>query len=189
MLAGIPQGSSLSPLLYLYYNADALEAIEGIKDALGMGFIDDIVYGITGYKDKENAQKLAKILDKAEQWRKRHGVQFETSKYVLVHFTRNYRLSTKAPVTVGTTIIQPSTEAKYLGVIFDQRLLYKSHLQQVIKKGTSAALALSSIANCKWGTTHKLVRQLFQVVIAPRIDYAAIIWHRPKADGSMAHSI
>ena len=32
------------------------------------------------------------------------------------------------------------------------------------------------------------MRQLFQTVIAPRIDYAAIIWHRPKADGTTAHS-
>ena len=153
-----------------------------------MGFVDDIVYGIAGHGDKGNVEKLTKILDKAEEWRKKHGAQFETSKYVLVHFTRNYRLSTKAPITVGTTTIQPATEAKYLGVIFDQQLLYKSHLQQAIKKGTSAALALSSIANCKGGTPYNLVRQLFQTVIVPRIDYATIIWHRPKADGTTAHS-
>ena len=187
--AGVPQGSPLSPLLYLYYNAGALEVTEGHNGALGMGFVDDIVYGVEGRKDKGNVQKLKRILDKAEEWRKRHGVQFETSKYVLVHFTRNHRLSTDAPITVGTTTIQPSTEARYLGIIFDQQLRYKSHLQRVIKKGTSAALALSSIANCKWGTTHKLVRQLFQAVIAPRMDYAAVIWHRPKADGSTAHSM
>ena len=187
--AGIPQGSPLSPLLYLYYNADALDITEGHKDVLGMGFVDDIVYGAVGPEDEGNVQKLRKILDKAEEWRKQHGVQFEPSKYVLVHFTRNHRLSTKAPITVGTTTIQPSTEARYLGVIFDQQLRYKSHLRQVIKKGTNAALALSSIANCKWGTPHKFVRQLFQAVIAPRIDYAAVIWHRPKADGSAAHSM
>ena len=187
--AGIPQGSPLSPLLYLFYNAGALDITEGQKDMLGMGFVDDIVYGIAGCEDKGNVQKLRKILDKAEEWRKRHGVQFETSKYVLVHFTHNHWLSTKAPITVGTTIIQPSTEARYLGVIFDQQLRYKSHLRQIVKKGTNAALALSSIANCKWGTPHRLVRQLFQTVIAPRIDYAAVIWHRPKADGSAAHSM
>ena len=175
--AGILQGSPLSPLLYLYYNVGALDIMEGQKDTLGMGFVDDIVYGVTGRKDKGNVQKLKTILDKAEEWRKRHRVQFETTKYVLVHFTRNHRLSTKAPITVGTTMIQPSTEAKYLGVIFDKQLLFRSHLQQVIKKGTSAALVLSSIASCKWGTPYRFVRQLFQAVIAPQTDYAALIWH------------
>ena len=153
-----------------------------------MGFVYDIVYGVEGRKDKGNVWKLTKILDKVEEWRKRHGVQFETSKYVLVHFTRNHRRSTKAPITVGRTTIKPSSEARYLGVIFDQQLRFKSHLQQVIKKGTSGALALSSIANCKWGTPYRFVRQLFQTVIAPRTDYAAVIWHRPRADGSAAHS-
>ena len=100
--------------------------MEGYKNALGMGFIDDIVYGIAGYKDKGNIEKLTKILDKAEEWKKRHGVQFETSKYILIHFTQNYKLSTKAPITVGTITIQPSTEARYLGIIFDQQLCYKS---------------------------------------------------------------
>ena len=155
--AGVPQGSPLSLLLYLYYNADALDVTEGYKDSLGMGFVDDIVYGVAGRTDKGNVQKLGNILGKAEEWRKKHGVQFETSKYVLVHFTRNHRLSTKAPIMVGETRIQLSAEARYLGVIFDQQLRYKRHLQQAVKKGTSAALALSSIANCKWGTPHNLV--------------------------------
>src|SRR5437667_9618630 len=30
---------------------------------------------------------------------------------------------------------------------------------------------------------------LFQAVIAPRTDYAAIIWHRPKDDGSTAGTV
>ena len=188
--AGIPQGSPLSPLLYLYYNADALDVAESKeKDKLAMGFVDDIVYGVSGSTDEENVEELGGILEKAEKWRKRHGVQFETSKYVLVHFTRNYRASTTAAITVGETVIKPSAEAKYLGVIFDNKLRYKCHIQHAVKKGTRAALALAGIANCKWGTPHNLVRRLFQSVIAPRMDYGAIIWHRPLANGSTAQSM
>ena len=38
--------------------------------------------------DKENVRKLKLILKEAEKWRKKHGTQFEPSKYVLTHFTR-----------------------------------------------------------------------------------------------------
>src|SRR5438552_1843381 len=69
---------------------------------------------------------------------RKYGVQFEKSKYVLVHYTRNSRQETKAKVTVDGTTIEASNEARYLGVIFDKKLNFKSHLQHVIKKGTRA---------------------------------------------------
>ena len=183
--AGIPQGSPLSPLLYMYYNADLLD-LASQHQVTGLGFIDDIAYGVQGNSDKENAGKLKRILNEAEEWRRRHGVQFEISKYILVHYTRNKNKETKASATVDRVTIKPSNEAKYLGVIFDQELRFKSHLQHAVKRGTNAALALCSIAKSTCGAPYKYVRQLYQAVIAPRTDYGAIAWHRPKGDGSTA---
>jgi ribonuclease HI len=185
--AGVPQGSPLSPLLYMFYNADFLDVAQQ-RQAMGLGFIDDIVYGVQGNTDKENARIIKRILNEVEEWRKKHGVQFETSKYVLVHYTRNRNVETEASVTINGTTIRPSDEAKYLGVIFDQELRFKSHLQHIVKKGTNVAMALSSIAKSTWGAPYRYVRQLFQAVVAPRTDYAAVIWHRPKDDGSTANT-
>src|SRR5437773_1275586 len=48
--AGIPQGSSLSSLLYMYYNANLLDISQ--QRGTGLGFIDDIMYGVKGFIDK-----------------------------------------------------------------------------------------------------------------------------------------
>ena len=145
-----------------------------------MGFIDDIMYGVEGKSDKENAKKLNQILQQAETWRLKHGAQFEPSKYVLVHFTRNTKRTTEASLKINGTMINPAKEARYLGVTLDQKLNFKSHLQNIAKKGTKAAMALARIAKTNWGAPFKYAKQLFNAVIAPRTDYAACIWHRPS---------
>jgi hypothetical protein len=101
---------------------------------------------------------------------------------------RNFEIDLYGWFIIKEITIQPSVEAKYLGVIFDQQLRFNAHLQQVVKKGTNAALAISNIPKCNWGTPYRYARQLFQAVVAPRMDYAAMIWHRPRADGSTGSS-
>jgi hypothetical protein len=186
--AGVPQGSPLSPLLYMFYNADLLQVGHNPNKDLAMGFIDDVVYGTTGRSDVSNARRLKEMLAEAEKWKFKHGAKFEESKYILVHFTRNKRQTTNASISIAGTTIKPTDEARYLGVIFDKELRFKTHVQYAVKKGTSAALALSSIGRTTWGASHQQIRQLFESTVATRMDYGAIVWHRPDAKGQTQHS-
>jgi hypothetical protein len=113
-----------------------------------------------------NTKKLERLLAKSEQWRHQHGAQFEKSKYVLIHFTRNRTACIRAPVRIAGTIIKPSTEAKYLGIIFDQKLKFRSHLEYITNKGTKYALAIAGIAKSIWGPEYKYIRRLFTAVAA-----------------------
>jgi hypothetical protein len=63
-----------------------------------------------------------------------------------VHFTRNKNLETNAEIVMPDITITPTKEARYLGVIFDQELKYKAHLQHIVKKGTKFAMAMANIA-------------------------------------------
>jgi ribonuclease HI len=166
----------------MYYNADLLEIAPELQYTR-LGFIDDIAFGVQGKSGRSNIRTLQKIMKETENWRRKHGAQFERSKYILVHFTRNRNTESNTPLPINGFTIEPSEEAKYLGVIFDKELRFHTHLQYVAKKGTTAAMALSRIAKCNWGAPFKHIRQLFLSVIAPRMDYAAVIWHRPTHDG------
>src|SRR5271169_797062 len=183
--AGVPQGSPLSPILYMFYNGDLLKVPRmcGENDGMSLGFIDDIAYGVQGLTAETNSEKLQNMLEKAEEWRIKHGSKFETSKYVLIHFTRNHNLEITAPVSIAGVTIHPSNEARYLGVIFDKGLRFKHHLQYIAKKGAKFSLALSRIAKAGWGPQFRYLRQLFTAVIAPRMDYGACIWHKPTRYG------
>ena len=99
---------------------------------------------------------------------------------MLIHFTRNTRHDVSAAIQLNDTTISLTGEACYLGVIFDQKLKFHTHLAHATKKCTKFALALSSIARITWGTPFKYVRRLYTAVIRPRIQYGAAIWHRPE---------
>jgi hypothetical protein len=61
---GIPRGSSLSPILYLFYNADLLEI--GHKNNLLRGYINDTVMLVTGKSIESIIAKLAILYKRAD---------------------------------------------------------------------------------------------------------------------------
>ena len=105
-------------------------------------------------------------------------------KFVLVHYTRKCRRMTAALDIAGTTIT-PVDDVRYLSVIFDKQLQFKKHIQYIAKKGTKFTFTITRISNTVWGATYHQTRKLFTSVVAPRMDYTAIIWHPPSAEGSM----
>jgi hypothetical protein len=128
----------------MYYNADLLEIAPELQYTR-LGFIDDIAFGVQGKSGRSNICMLQKIMKETENWRRKHGAQFERSKYILVHFTRNRNTESNTPLPINGFTIEPSEEAKYLGVIFDKELHFHTHLQYVAKKGTTATMALSEM--------------------------------------------
>jgi hypothetical protein len=64
--AGTPQGSPLSPILYMYYNGDLLDITRRCPCCHSLGFIDDIAYSIQGQSDNRNAAVIHAMLEEAE---------------------------------------------------------------------------------------------------------------------------
>ncbi len=119
---GIPQGSSLSPILYLFYNADLLKTLttEAIWAA---GYIDDVVFLAT----EESAEKKCKALEEAHAtariWAGRHASVFSPPKYQLIHFTHSHKQPIIASLRVpGEEDVKPLDTARYLRVLFDTHL-------------------------------------------------------------------
>ena len=57
---GLPQGSPLSSILYLFYNADLLDNCTK-KGVDAQAYIDDITLMSAGKSVKDNTQKLAQV--------------------------------------------------------------------------------------------------------------------------------
>lgn len=90
---GIPQGSPLSPILYLYYNADLIETCNQEPNTLATGYIDNITILQQGSSIKETYNRLEKVIQRAIIQAKKHASVFAPSKFQLTHYTRRRRVA------------------------------------------------------------------------------------------------
>ena len=111
---GIPQGSPISPILYLFYNADLLEICERPgTNTNAIGFVDDINVLAYGKTTEENCKTLEEIHKKCERWVIRHGSVSAPKKYELIHLSRNpKKFNMTAVVKIENSIIKAKTDIR-----------------------------------------------------------------------------
>ena len=124
--AGLPQGSPLSPLSYIFYNADLVEIPITVTEG-GLGFVDDFSAWVIGNTASENLARVKnEVIPRAVQWARASGAEFEKSKTELIHFTRN-ALKNPRPYeailfeTSANTRLPPFSLAAQPGLIAERR--------------------------------------------------------------------
>ncbi|KAJ6090904.1 hypothetical protein N7499_003618 [Penicillium canescens] len=178
--AGLPQGSPLSPILFLFFNADLVQRqIDSQGGA--MAFVDDFTAWVTGPTAQSNREGIEAIINEALDWEKRSGATFEADKTAIIHFApKAYKLD-QGPFTIKGQTVEPKDHVKILGVLMDTKLKYKEHIARAASKGLEAAMELRRLR----GLSPATARQLFTSTVAPVVDYASNVWMHACKDKAM----
>ena len=159
---GIPQGSPISPILYLFYNADLLDVCESTElKTSAIGYIDDISLITASDSAETNCQRLAAIYTYCQDWERKHAFKFNPAKYSLIHIPRrgtrkNAQYALELP---GLAPIQPEEQCRYLGIILDTKLAWDQHIKHIQSRTAKSLEALASLAGSTWGTSNQGPRQ------------------------------
>jgi hypothetical protein len=102
---------------------------------------------------------------------------FAPEKSELLHFSGSGAAIT-LPLRLGDKEIQPSHEARLLGVWLNRRLNWESHLIKIKTKMATQMLAFSKLIALAWGTSVPRPRQIYAVVIRSVLAYNALNWHK-----------
>jgi Ribonuclease HI len=177
---GIPQGSPLSPILYLIYNADLVEGCrdEGVRTN---AWVDDVAFIVTGESEQENISKLKIACQHADAWAARHASVFDPKKYALIHFVNPEVGGEKlTPLILPSTTVQATTTAeRYLGIWLDPGLTFQHHREQMLVKAGISLQALRGLTGSTWGASLSTMRAIYQAVMIPQMLFGAAAWHSP----------
>jgi hypothetical protein len=181
---GIPQGSPLSPILFLIFASPLLDKINTIPGpTLGLGFVDDTNLITWGPTTHGNCIRLQRIHQICEEWARKSGALFAPKKYSLIHYTRRRKRTTNSEIQITGFHGKPSEYVRVLGVITDRKLRWKQHIKQAAQKGALRLQALRRIAGSTWGLSFEKSRLLYQTTLRSAILHGCTVW----APGEESH--
>ena len=156
---GVPQGAVISPILFNIMMSDFPNHLARTKTLL---FADDILI-YTRTKLPIGAETtLQPAIDDVGRWGRKWKFKFAPDKSGAITFTWAYKPGDDPLLFLYGHRIQPKTKAKFLVVLFDYKLLWGPHIEQVIKSCMSVKNLFKVLAKTKSGPTVPILIRLFK---------------------------
>lgn len=170
---GLPQGSSLSPLLFNLY---MLPIVSLHTECSVLLFADDVaVYSI--HKDALiTSIRLSAAISRISTILNERFLTLSDNKCKSVMFTYRPFNIAHSLVSIGDLKLSQCDSYKYLGFILDSRLTWRPHIKYIQKRGFLATNILKALSSVHWGADPLTLSLFYKSFVRSVIDYGSFIF-------------
>lgn len=167
--SGVPQGSNLGPLLFsLFINDVSLVLPPGVR----LFYADDAkIYMIVN--SLYDCIELQSILNRFEEWCARNRLTLSIEKCQVITYSRKL-----SPIifdySLSGNVLERVQRIRDLGVLLDDKLTFRFHIDDVISRANRQLGFISKIAN-GFRDPHCL-RSLYCALVRSILEFAVVVW-------------
>jgi ribonuclease HI len=170
--AGIPQGSPVSPILFLIY----IHSLFGSISNFTLSYMDDVAISASSTSLRKNVRMLERDVATLFGLGVPCAIQFDIAKTELIHFTTG-KESLAATLTLpDQTVVTPKPVVKWLGIHLDNALSFKEHVSIRTSQAQSAFYRMCRLANSERGLSPYALRQLYMACVTSVADYGCQVY-------------
>ena len=177
----VPQGSIVGLILFNCYASTLMEIIPERKDSFLSGYADDHAVIHSFNLDNNNINQIIENdIEKIKMWMEDNQLKMNNAKteFIVIGTSSSLQKNTLDHIEMGNTKIQQSSNIKFLGILLDETLSFKDHIQNRSKK---ANYNLRLVRNIQKYIDTDSTKMLLCTLVLSQLDYAnSILSRSPK---------
>ena len=173
---GLPQGSAISPLLFIIFVNDI--TLDLNAKTMASLFADDTATWVQDGKIKETTKTLLQDeIDTILKWARTWKMAVNTDKTKLMVMSSSTADCAWKPKLEGNGhSIDPVQDYRFLGVEVDQQLRFAKHLETIICKEKKRINIMKCMAGKDWGSSMEDQRKVYLQYVRTVLEYASEGW-------------
>ena len=170
---GVPQGSTLGPLLFLLYINDLPDCLQHSSARM---YADDTNLTITTKTVTKASETANEDLENVKQWLLANKLSLNLTKTEYMIIASNYKLDnlgTNQTIYIDRIPVKRVYSTKALGMQIDDKLTWSKHVEHMAKKISSA---LGGLRRARPYVPLDTLISIYHALIQPLFDYCDVVY-------------